>query len=354
MRGNRPKRGVSAPVLLGFAALFFVLSLPMFAESPKSVYPDSTITTSQTPKVFSGVFTLTVPANRLLQSMELGVEFDALRDVVGEEFQGSEKPTDMILLGSKKVITVRRDRRGRVRRRTEKDVQSAAWFYLFSAAREVKTFTIKPMYYSRGASLIKTGVTDPVFQCDVYLVDAVGSMKGRLVKTVNHISLALGMENEIGIHQRLEASQKLAIKIFVPQVDPHVLHLPVRKTGIYPGHYTDGLLLSGELFYNAPVRFTFTLPEKDRSPESLVLFRKLTRSVNAYIRSHSKFGANEIIEIPVSLKMRLAPEGQTHITEAFADSPPPPPAPPPKPRKNRKRQNQKRQKSKKKSFFGLF
>jgi len=333
--------------------LILVLGSVVLAEPIQPLPPTQGVEKAHEPEAFSGTFTLTVPANRLLDSMELGVEFDAVRDVVSGEFQGTENPTDMILLGSKKVITVRKDRRGRVRSKNEKRVQSSAWFYLFSATREVKTFTLKPLYYSRGASLIKTGVTDPVFQCDVYLVDRIGAMQGTLVKTVREVSLAIGMENEIGIHQRLEPSQKLAIRVFVPKNEDQVLHLPVRKMGTYPGNYLNGLTPTSDAFYNAPVRFTFTLPEKDRSPETLVLFRRLTRSINAYIRSHPKFGASEIIEVPVSLKMRLAPEGQHYVTESFA-GPPPPPPPPPKPRKNRKRKNQKRTNHKKKSFFGLF
>jgi len=332
--------------------LILVLGSVVLAEPIQPLPPTQGVEKAHEPEAFSGTFTLTVPANRLLDSMELGVEFDAVRDVVSGEFQGTENPTDMILLGSKKVITVRKDRRGRVRSKNEKRVQSSAWFYLFSATREVKTFTLKPLYYSRGASLIKTGVTDPVFQCDVYLVDRIGAMQGTLVKTVREVSLAIGMENEIGIHQRLEPSQKLAIRVFVPKNEDQVLHLPVRKMGTYPGNYLNGLTPTSDAFYNAPVRFTFTLPEKDRSPETLVLFRRLTRSINAYIRSHPKFGASEIIEVPVSLKMRLAPEGQHYVTESFA-GPPPPPPPPPKPRKNRKRKNQKRTNHKKKELFWI-
>ena len=117
----------------------------------------------------------------------------------------------------------------------------------------------------------------------------------------------------------------------------HSLHLGVNKKGTWPGLYLVGK--DEKHVYNAPIRFSYTkLADKKKEP---VVFRALTRQINEYVRSSERYGTDEVVEIPITLKMKLAPEGKKEVKKIILGPPPPP------------KREKKVIPKKKKNFFGF-
>ena len=258
---------------------------------------------------FEGIFTITLPANRILDSMELGVDFDKERDLVAQEDHSSTSPQGMIQVGSKSVITMTKSYRGKLRLKNTKKTNSAVYFYLFKRALELKSIYLTPKYYTKGNDFLSSGGTEAVFQLDIIEVNNVGDTKGRLIKTLKGLAFKVGVENRIDLNHVLTAKKKLAFKLSA-QSDQgiHVLHFATREKGTYPAKYDSGVKKSLIEVYNLPLRMIYTIGDSSKSQAQFKIFRKLTEEINKFVRSSAAYGTDEILEIPLKLKMKIAPK----------------------------------------------
>lgn len=258
---------------------------------------------------FEGVFTITLPANRVLSSMEIGVDFDKERDLVAQEDHSSEAPQGMIQVGSKSVLTMKKNYRGKLRVKNTKKVNSAVYFYLFKKANELKSIYLTPKFYTKDNELRYEGGTEPVYRLDLIEVDGVGDTKGRLVKSLKGIAFKVGVENRIDLNYVLNPKKKLAFKLSAESKGGiHVLHFPVRSKGTYPSTYDSGVKKELSEVYNMPLRMIYTIGNSTKTIAQYKIFRKLTEEINRFVRSSSAFGSDEILEIPLKLKMKIAPK----------------------------------------------
>ncbi|PCJ19325.1 MAG: hypothetical protein COB02_08020 [Candidatus Cloacimonadota bacterium] len=268
---------------------------------------------------FEGVFTITLPANRILDSMEIGVDFDKERDLIAQEDHNSDGPQSMVQIGVKSVLTMKKNYRGKLRVKNTRKVESSLYFYLFKKASELKSIYLTPKFYTKGNEFISDGGTEAVFRLDVIEVNNIGDTKGRLIKTLKGIAFELGVENRIDLNHVLTPKKKLAFKLSAESKnDIHVLHFPVRNIGTYPAKYDSGVKENLIEVYNLPLRMIYTIGDNRKSQAQYKIFRKLTEEINKFVRSSSAFGTDEILEIPLKLKMKIAPEEVEAIQRSIA------------------------------------
>jgi hypothetical protein len=259
------------------------------------------------PDSFKGEFTLTIPADRLLDSVELKVSVEKSRDIIETENQKAEDPTDVVFVGHRRDAKIRKDRRGRVRLQKGSKKEGSLLIYVLSPIYEIKTFTITPRFYTRDDIFFDKGVTDPVFALDILESEKFGDLEGEVVQTMEGLSFRIGEENVLEIHHRLGEGKKVAFRLRGSTKEMAYLHLPVNKLGSYPAFYVENGLRSRKVF-NAPVSINFIMPPDTMNLQKQIPMRFLTRDVNRFLQSHPSHGLKGIIEVPVRLEMRLAPK----------------------------------------------
>lgn len=256
--------------------------------------------------VFEGSFTVTVPGDRLLEKAELGVSFDGIQSVVKEERHHALSPTSMVQIGNLPQITLKKNYKGRMRLKDSKKRSIKPWFYLYSMASHLQSVEIEPSYYSKGNEFHTNSKTDPVFRILFYEVDRVGEVQGKEIKVLENVQFEIGKKNTFPVNLKIEKDKKLAVSIEVDSEETHYLHLKSRKEGKYP------FLLSNRegTYYNGPIQFRFESKLDQVQRERDLVHHKLVKEINQFVRSHSDFGTSRVIEVPVQLKLQLAPKSK--------------------------------------------
>jgi hypothetical protein len=256
---------------------------------------------------FRGGFTVTVPANRILDRVELGVKFSESDTLFAEEIHKSASPNDMIQVGSKDILIMRKKRKSGLKFQDTKRVSSSAVFYCFQYTTHVKSFLIEPRYYMKEGAFLKEGKTAEVFQLELIEVFFPGDENGKVVKTLGPLSFEIGVMNRVPVDYDVSKGKRLAVRLScVNTEEMHVLHVPVAGEGGFPGEYHDG---SGKVlkFYNSWTGFEYLLPKNQNN--SMSVFSQLTDEINRYVRNNEAYGTEQVLEIPIKLYMKLAPEG---------------------------------------------
>lgn len=277
---------------------FLLISTPFFAEQKA---PDQGI-----PDIFKGEFTLTIPADRLLNKMSLRVSVEKSRDLIETEDQQAANPSEVVFVGRRKDIKVSKDRRGRFQMREGQEKDGVLWLYPLAPVHEIKTLNFKPRFYTREDVFHDRGMTDPDFALDIIEVDSVGQVEGQVVKTIEGLGFQIGADNLIQIHYRLNAGKRVAMRLRSNSTATAYLHVPVNNLGTYPGVYLENGTRSRKIF-NPPVSISFILSSEVKNIQRDIPMRDLTRDVNRYLQSHPSHGMEGIIDIPVRLEMELAP-----------------------------------------------
>jgi hypothetical protein len=284
---------------------------------------------------FSGVFNITVPANRLLRSFELGVaRSDAETVISGVETQGNpEEMEETITVGQGLSMRFQRDYKQRVRYRSEKTASSEAWFYLYGRADRVTGFSILPSVYTKEDNSMLYGKTDKVFAIDLYEVNRPGDTTGSLLGTIENLDFVIGEYNDINFAYDITNGRRFAVRLYAMETEEsHLIAFHTAKLGIYPGK----LLKSDKTedsFYRAQVRFYFERAAKGGVVNKNRVMQGLTDEINSHIRNSPHFGKDVKLEIPLELNMKLAPEGALHYS--IKAGPPSPPAVVEEPKKKR-------------------
>ena len=149
-------------------------------------------------------------------------------------------------------------------------------------------------------------MTDKVFNLEFIEVDRVGQNKGKLLKKIESVALEIGSENSFNLDLKPSNGKKIAVKLNTQDVGQQFLHFATKKNGEYPFHITD---LKGSLIkkgYSAPISFSYIVLRSPNSNYALgSTFHQLTSEVNQFVRSHSDYGKDIVIEVPIKLQMNL-------------------------------------------------
>lgn len=279
------------------AILLFSTVLESQPDPKKQVPPDT----------FRGEFTLTIPADRLLGNISLKVSVEESRDLVETEAQRTENPSEVVFVGHRRDVSVRKDRRGRIRLRQGKPKEGVLIMYPLAPVFEIKTITFRPRFYTREEVFHDKGTTDPDFALDILEIDKIGELEGTVVKSLEGLSFKIGEDNLMEIHHRLSEGKRAAIRLRSSTEKISYLHVPMNNLGTYPAFYVENGKRSRKIF-NPPISISFILSSETKGIQRQIPMRYLTRDVNRYLQSHPSHGMQGIIEVPVRLEMELAPE----------------------------------------------
>ncbi len=255
---------------------------------------------------FEGNFSITIPGNRLLKSIKLGVELPQTQKVLVTQNQSNNSPDSMVQVGKLSRITVKRNRKGKLRYKDSLQSSVQAVFFLYDNIQVLDTFSIKPKFYSKNDEFHSRGSTDKVFILEFLEVDRVGEFKGKLLKKIQSIALDIGKENRFNLGLKPSSGKKIAVKLYTQGSDQHFLHFPAKKQGKYPFDLLDLKTDLVKRWYSAPISFSYIHSKSlnvDRSESSV--FHQLASQVNHFVKSHSDYGSNTIIEVPIKLQMKL-------------------------------------------------
>ena len=255
---------------------------------------------------FEGTFTITIPGNRLLKSMKLGVELPQNPNILTTQNQSNNFPDFMVQIGNLSKVTFTKSRKGKLRYKNSKQNSVQAIFYLYDNVELVKTFTIKPRFYSKNNEFHSEGITDKVFILEFLEIDRVGDTEGKVLKKIESVGFKIGYENSFDLDLKPSNGKKIAVKLLTQGVGQQFLHFATNKSGEYPFDLTD---LRGRLVkrgYSAPISFSYVAsrpPNSNQSKESR--FLQLTNEVNHFVKSHKDYGKDRVIEVPIKLQMNL-------------------------------------------------
>lgn len=267
-------------------------------------------------KDFEGTFTITIPGNRLLKSMELGVDVPSNPSVIITQNQSEDVLDSMVQVGNLSKVTLTKNRQGRLRYKGSEKNSIQAIFYLYDNVELVKTFTITPRFYSKNNEFHSKGITDKIFNLEFYEIDRVGDLRGKLLKKIESVSFEIGHENSFDLDLKPLAGKKIAVKLISQDVGQQFLHFPTKKSGQYPFSLID---LKGRLVkrgYSAPISFSYVVLRPSnghQSTESRLL--QLTSEVNHFVKSHPDYGKDRVIEVPIKLQMNLKDLSKSDKTE---------------------------------------
>ncbi|MEE2924103.1 MAG: hypothetical protein VX619_04915 [bacterium] len=264
------------------------------------------LTPSNSGANFEGNFIVTIPGNRLLKSMKLGVELSRDPDIFSIQRQFNEVADFMIQVGNLSKVTFTKNRKGELRYKNSEQNSIQAIFYLYDNVELVKTFTIKPRFYSKNNEFHSKGITDKVFNLEFLEVDRVGDTTGKLLKKIESVAFEIGSENSFNLDLKPSNGKKIAVKLNTQDVGQQFLHFATKKNGEYPFHITDlkGILIKKG--YSAPISFSYIVLRSPNSNYALgSTFHQLTSEVNQFVRSHSDYGKDIVIEVPIKLQMNL-------------------------------------------------
>lgn len=274
--------------------------------------------------VFEGSIVLTVPGDRLLDNIQVGVDFEDMQDLVLREDQKSADPDDMLQIGSKSLLTLRKNYKKQIRFKNTTRTTSEGVFYLFEGGDELKAFFVEPKYYTKGTDLLTSGKTDPVFRIEVFEINTVGDSEGRLLKTLDGLALEIGKENEILIQQPVNTGTRVAVRLMAMETeDNHVLHIPVRKTGNFLCLYDDGVNEGYSRHFNASVGFRYLRRDHAARTRRLRAFQMVSDEINNFVRNSAYYGSGKVVEIPLKIRMKLAPRGASEANRIVIGPPAP-------------------------------
>ncbi|MBW7875969.1 MAG: hypothetical protein H3C47_08280 [Candidatus Cloacimonetes bacterium] len=274
--------------------------------------------------VFEGSIVLTVPGDRLLDTLQVGVDFEEVEDLILREDQKSADSDNMMQIGSKALITLGKNYKQKIRFKNSKMTSSEAVFYLFEQGDELKSIFIEPKYYTKGTEFNSDGKTEPVFRIEVFEVGTVGDTEGRLMKSIENLSLHIGKENEIVINQPINSGTRVGVRLSAMETeDSHVLHIPVKKAGNYLCQYDDGVNEGYSKYYNAAIGFRYLRKDTAAKNRRLRAFQMVADEINNFVRNSSSYGSPRVVEIPVKIRMRLAPKGVAEANRIVIGPPAP-------------------------------
>ena len=255
---------------------------------------------------FEGTFTITIPGNRLLKSMKLGVESSPSQPSLIIQNQLSTDADSMVQVGNIAKVTLTRHGKSKLRYKASEDNALQAIFYLYDNAERLERFIIRPKFYSKNNEFHSKGMTDKIFNLEFIDVDRVGQNKGILLKKIESVAFDIGSENSFQLDLKPAKGKKIAVKLFAQDVGQHFLHFPTKKNGEYPFDLIDQKGRLVRRAYSAPISFNYVLRSSpNHKPLMDSKFNQLTDEVNHYVRSHVNYGKNTLIEVPIRLEMNL-------------------------------------------------
>lgn len=256
---------------------------------------------------FSGSFSITVPGDRLLSSMQLEIDLPDDRSLKMEQNQKSDRVNSMIQVGRLPRMTLNKNRKGNIKLKNSQMSSISALFYIYDNVERLDSFSIEPKFYSKANEFHTTGTTDRIFSLEFLELNAVGDLEGTLLKKIDALEFKIGQPNVINVNLLPEIGKKIAVRLSAASTSTNFLHLPVNKQGEYPCNLVDDQNRLISTTYTAPVRFTYTLSRaSSHSQNQNIVLRRLVREVNHFLSSHPDRGSSKIIEVPIKLNMSLA------------------------------------------------
>ncbi len=271
---------------------------------------------------FEGTFSVTIPGDRLLKSMKLGVKSSQNQYMTINQNQSYAQPDSMIQVGNLSRMTLKKSQRGKLRYKGSERSSIQAVFYLFDNVKLLKKFSIEPKFYSKNNEFHSTGQTDKVFALEFMEVTRIGEVHGKSMKKIKSISFQIGQENNFNVDLRPQNGKKIAVKLSTLSTGEYFLHLPVKKSGKYPIELLNRDNNRIRKVYAAPVKFSY-IPIKlgsDNSDDGLN-FYQLTNEVNNFVKSHPDYGKSTVIDVPISLQMNLVGPDDSEALEAVVGPP---------------------------------
>ena len=307
MKGKNPKSDIyfGNHFLLLLIGLFFSLAAVQAAADK-----------------FEGSFSITIPGDRLLKSIKLGVDLPQNRDMIVNQNQAYGQADSMIQVGNLSRIIFKKSYKGKLRYKDSEQSSIQAIFYLYDNVDLLKTFSIEPKFYSKDNEFHSKGITDKVFTLEFLEVDRVGEANGKSLKKIESLAFNIGKKNNFNLNLRPQNGKKIAVKLSTQNTGQHFLHFPVKKRGKYPFDLNN---LQGGLIkrvYAAPINFSYVLSKARNADRSNDLnFRQLTREVNNFVKSHPDYGKSRVIEVPISLQMNLMNSNEPQELKAVVGPP---------------------------------
>ena len=262
---------------------------------------------------FSGSFSITVPGDRLLKSIQLDMQLPENQSLKLVQLQKVNKPDSMVQIGCLSNMTFRKNRKGKMKLKKSTMSKVDGFFYIYDNVKQLDTFGLEPKFYSKNNEFHSSGRTDAIFSLELIEISSIGDIKGKVLKKIPKVSFALGEMNFFSVNTVISRGKKLAVKLSTSTTDSAFLHLPVSTKGKYPCNLVDRDSKQVKQAFGAPIEFSYsTLDDTSkRSAETLVLNR-LVQKVNSYLKSHPEFGKNKILEVPIQLKMSLAEPSEVY------------------------------------------
>ena len=286
--------------------IIFYLSLIFFGTSfSNSIYASD--------RDFTGSFTITIPGDRLLKSIQLDMKLPENQSLKAVQKQKVEKPDSMVQLGCLSNMTFRKNRKGHIKLKKSTMSTVDGFFYIYDNVDQLDSFGIEPKFYSKNNEFHSSGRTDAIFILEVLELSSIADTEGTILKKIPEVSFVLGEMNFFDLNVAISRGKKVAVKLSSLTTDSAFIHFPVIREGKYPCYLLERNSKELKQAFGAPVTFSYSvLNDASKNFAQNVVLNRLVRQVNTYLKSHPEFGENKILEVPIQLKMSLAEPGEAY------------------------------------------